>query len=125
MAWHELKAGSRENRGKEGESAGAVFKRAGGLSRCDARSIWARVSDFGGYSGATPPATPRGQPVRCIPVALELKPGASAKQRKEVARYVQSQPVYNTGPKGERFWTGWAQVDDLPMLSALSGLQGW
>ena len=126
MAWHELKAGSKGEQGKEGASASAVFKRAGSLSRCDARSIWARVSDFGGYSGAPPaPTLDRAPPVQCIPVAVELKPGASAQQRKEVAGYVQCQPVYDTGPNGDRFWTGWAQVDDLPTLSALSGLQGW
>src|SRR5690349_15817736 len=124
MAWHELKAGSKGEQGKEGASASAVFKRAGSLSRCDARSIWARVSDFGNYSGA-PSATPRGRepPVHYIPVAVELKPCASAEERNEVATYVQCQPVYDTGPKGDDFWTGWVPVGLLSRLSERSGLQ--
>lgn len=123
MAWHDL--GPVKEASKEGAGAYAVYQRAGRLARCDARSIWARVSDFLGFSGVRPGVRGPGQPGPSIPVAVELEPGASAQERQELARYVQCQPVYDTGPTGDLFWTGWVPVPLLPALSQLSGLRGW
>lgn len=125
MQWHSLSRVPAPRRGHaptpERDAAAAASLRVAGLDKCDARSIWAGVSNFRGY------LRPRGSPAAGlrVPVAVEVAPDAATADRRALARFIHVRALYDTGPNGDVFWTGWVPASDLRRLATFPALTGW
>ena len=84
------------------------------FARLDAHAIWACIT---GYQGLQRPPGAR------LPIALELTPEVTADQRVRIAQWIAVPGVYD--PATDRFWTGWVDEANLPLLSAEPGVARW
>ena len=84
------------------------------FERLDAHAIWGCLTGYRGYQ--RPPGTR-------LPVALELTADVTDEQRLRIAQIIAVAGVYD--PTTDRFWTGWVNEAQLPLLSAEPGVARW
>jgi len=120
MRWYEPKMEPHPRGLPADRSAAALKILLEGPSRCDARTLWGCATGFRGYS--EPPATT----AFWVPVAVEIDPKASDRDRTEIAQLVVPRGIYNVvDPQADRFWTGLICNERFADLSMHPHVLGW